>query len=1147
MQQKAKYIPSGLLDKADKQGTVCLMVQSYGQQSVERAKEILKTMKRTDLVQRLSDSSSRPKKKLSVNKHQSALFKKAATMGAVKELLLETLYDLSYEEQKTFTWFLQFTFFQRSLPQSPWIRLQKEDMVESLVDVMVEKCGQKSVELTREVLMDMNQTDLVQRLSETSSGPKAAAGSSAEVFGVNTTEKEKHSVDEDWPALIQKVEMMESVIELLLEALKDLSKAELKRFKSNLCPVYLQGASPVKLVQQKAKYIPSGLLDIADMQGTVCLMVQSYGQQSVERAKEILKTMKRTDLVQRLSDSSSGSKEKLSVDEHQSALINKAATMGAVKELLLETLDDLSYEEQKTFTWFLQFTFFQRSLPQIPWDILQNEDMAESLVDAMVKKCGQNSVEVTREVLMDMNQTDLVQRLSETSSGPKAAAGSSAEVFGVNTTEKEKHSVEEDWPALIQKVESMESVIELLLETLKDLSDEELEKFKHTLLRQSYIIYFHDSTIMLQTQTTHVQDTVFIIMLNYSQHVERTKDILKTMKRTDLVQRLSDSSSGSKKKHSADEHRSALIHKVATIAAVRQLLFETLNDLSDKELKKFKKILQSIVSQKNLLDISWVLSFAADTADIVNQMVQIYGQQSVELTREVFMDMKRTDLVQRLSKPSTGLKEKHSVGKHPPASSEREVTMISLQEKLLQTLEDFSPGDLVKFKHVLLNTEMKEGQEIPRRRLATADRVQTVELMVELYGQQSEEVIREVFNKMNRRDLVQRLSDISLGSEGPSRSLEHEDCGSAMQDSSDWTKLEPEVNSTDADEAPTYSLQSEAGNFECSVSGLRWVCKEKVSFKYQFCPWEEPMERMESMKYRLAGPLIDITVHAGKLDVVYLPHWICIDDNPKIRDKFAVLHIDDCGDVVEKVAEVTSSHVKLSEPVFSPRAVLMKVGVPVKINCYVLIYKTNTAFLTLHVYLIPCDPGLQQELNRRQLSSGYKAIQKPNPEKSLKMGDRFILTADLDDAKIYPENLKLRYKSRFPNFFEVYIKKPDTDFTLSLAQKNEPQSVWTREIRKDEYQSTGHIQVEHFVDKHQCDLIARVCNTGPILDNLFRKGVIQQEDYDTIRTIPTTQERMRKLYSGPLKAGGQAAKDIFCQILEEKESYLVADLRRKES
>ncbi|XP_036929634.1 uncharacterized protein LOC119005785 isoform X16 [Acanthopagrus latus] len=1044
MQQKAKYIP--LLDIADMQGTVCLMVQYYGQQSVEVTKESLKKMKRTNLVQRLSDSSSRPKKKF-----RSAQIKKAAMMGAVKELLLETLNDLSYEEQKNLKWFLQFTLFQRSLPQIPWSRLQKEDMTESLVDVMVEIYGQKSVQVIREVLIGMNRTDLVQRLSETNSGLEAAAGSSTEVFGMNTTEKEKHSVEEDRPVLIEKVETMESVIELLLETLKDLSEAELKMFKWNLHPIYAHAASSVESVQQETKCIPFDLLNIADMQGTMCLMVQYCGQQSVERAKEILKEMRRTDLVQRLSDSSSRPKtpfilsfpsEKLSVDELQSVLINKAATMRAVKELLLETLNDLSYEEQKNFAWFLQFTCFQRSLPQIPWSRLQMSYMAESLVDVMVEKYGQKSVEVTREVLMDMNRTDLVQRLSETSSELKvvincvaAGAGSSAEVFGVNTTEKEKHSVEEDWPALIQKVESMESVIELLLETLKILSDAELEEFKRTLFVQIHIIYFLSSTIMLQRRTTHVLDTVFIMVLNYGeQSVEKTKYILMTMKRTDLVQRLSDRGSESKKKHAADEHHSALIHKVATEAAVQQLLLETLNDLSKKQLKKFKNILQSTVSQKNLPDISWMFNYRAD---IVNQMVHTYGQQSVELTREVLMVMKKTVLVQKLSKPSSGLK-------------------------------------------------------------------------------------------------------------GPSRGLEHEDIGSAM-DSSDWTKLEPEVNCTDADEAPTYSLQSEAGNFECSVSCLRWVCKEKVSFKYQFCSWEEPMERMKSMKYMLAGPLIDITVNAGKLDEVFLPHWICIDDNPEIRDKFAVLHIDDCGDVVEKVAEVTSSHVKLSEPVFSPRAVLMKVGVPVRINCKVLIYKTNTAFLTLHVYLIPCDPGLQQELNRRQFSSGYRAIQKPHPEKSLKMRDRFILTADLDGAEIYPEKLKLRYESRDPNFFEVYVENPDRKFTLKLTKENEHQPVWTCALRKDEYQSSALIQVEHFVDKHQCDLIARVSNTGPILDNLLREGVIQQEDYDTIRTITTTQERMRKLFSGPLKAGGQAAKDVFFRILKKEESYLVADLNRKES
>lgn len=86
----------------------------------------------------------------------------------------------------------------------------------------------------------------------------------------------------------------------------------------------------------------------------------------------------------------------------------------------------------------------------------------------------------------------------------------------------------------------------------------------------------------------------------------------------------------------------------------------------------------------------------------------------------------------------------------------------------------------------------------------------------------------------------------------------------------------------------------------------------------------------------------------------------CADDNPAVLGKFAVLHIDSCGDVVEQVSEVTPSHVKLSQPVFSPRGVLVKAGFPVKIRCKVLIYKTNKAFLTLHVYLIPHDPALQE-------------------------------------------------------------------------------------------------------------------------------------------------------------------------------------------
>ncbi|KAL7393373.1 hypothetical protein ABVT39_009841 [Epinephelus coioides] len=1065
------------------QDTVFSMVQNNGQQSVEMTKEVLEKMKRTDLVQRLSDSSSGSKKKHSVDEHLSALIHKVATMRAIKERLLETLSDLSDRELEKFKWLLQFTFFQRSLELISWREVQWTYNVNELVDVMVEKFGQQSVEVTVEVLMDMNRSDLMQKLSETISG-----------------HKEKHCMDEHCPALVQTVETMTCVIELLLETLASLSDRKLSKFRD----ILLSQTDFDRCVS----HIPLILLEIEDRQVTVFLMVQTYGQQSVETTKEVLEKMKRTDLVQWLSDSSKGPK-----NEHQSALIQKVATMAAVKQLLLETLNDLSDKELKKFKWSLEWIVSQKDLPDVSPEFGLTNDRAE-MVDVMLQTYSQQSVPLTREVVKKMNRIDLMQRLSKPSSELEEA-----------------HSVDEHVPAVLKKA----AVKLILLETLKDLSKKEIEKFKW-LLRFTQFQKGLPHVSLSGLQGADSTDTLVDLMVQTcgQQSVEVTTEVFMDMDRADLVKRLSIISSRIKEKQPSE-----LLQKEVTMTPLMEKLLETLEDLSEWELRYFKHVLQCSRMKKSLPQISTQRLETASRIGMLKLMVDFDGQLSVEVTREVLMKMNRRDLAERLSETSSGFKEVHQ-----SEPLQNEVTKTPLMEKLLETLEGLSPGELKKFKQY---TKMEADlPKITRDLVEMADRVEIVELMVKIYGQQSVEVTSKVLKKMNRTDLVEMLSEPSSGLKGPSKSLELEGCGSIMQDSSDWTEVEPEVNSTDADKASTYSLQSEAGNFECSVSGLRWVCKEKVSFKYQFCSWEGPMERIESMQYMAAGPLMDITVIAGKLDVVYLPHWICIDDNPTILDKFVVLHIDDCGDVVEKVSEVTSSHVKLSETVFSPRAVLMKAGLLVKIRCNVLIYKTNTAFLTLHVYLIPCDPGLQQEMDKRELSRGYKIIQKPHPEKSLKMRDRFILTADLDNADICPETLKLRHKNI--NFFEVFIENPDKVFKLKLEQVNDHQPVWTCTVRKDDYQSsTGPLQGEHFVDKHQCELIKRVSNIGPILDNLLREKVIQQEEYDAINVLTTSQEKMRKLYSGALKAAGHDGKDVFYKVLEENEKYLVAELQRKES
>ncbi|KAF1388301.1 hypothetical protein PFLUV_G00088780 [Perca fluviatilis] len=84
---------------------------------------------------------------------------------------------------------------------------------------------------------------------------------------------------------------------------------------------------------------------------------------------------------------------------------------------------------------------------------------------------------------------------------------------------------------------------------------------------------------------------------------------------------------------------------------------------------------------------------------------------------------------------------------------------------------------------------------------------------------------------------------------------------------------------------------------------------------------------------------------------------------------------------------------------------------------------------------------------------------------------------------------------------------------------------------------------KHFVDKHRIKLIERVSNIAIILDELLDEDVIQQETYDKIKVLPTSQEKMRELYSGPLKAGGIRCKDKFYNILEKRERYLVDELK----
>ena len=104
------------------------------------------------------------------------------------------------------------------------------------------------------------------------------------------------------------------------------------------------------------------------------------------------------------------------------------AAMLAVKELLFEIMMELKDDEVEKFKRFLHLTQFKKDLPQIPWSRLSYENNRD-VVDLMVNIYGQHYVEVTRETFLDMNRTDLAQRLPESSFGPKGTVNISSIMY----------------------------------------------------------------------------------------------------------------------------------------------------------------------------------------------------------------------------------------------------------------------------------------------------------------------------------------------------------------------------------------------------------------------------------------------------------------------------------------------------------------------------------------------------------------------------------------------------------------------------------------------------------------------------------------------------------------------------------------------
>ena len=94
--------------------------------------------------------------------------------------------------------------------------------------------------------------------------------------------------------------------------------------------------------------------------------------------------------------------------------------------------------------------------------------------------------------------------------------------------------------------------------------------------------------------------------------------------------------------------------------------------------------------------------------------------------------------------------------------------MEKLKEELFNTLEDLKEDEFKKFKWFLELDDILEGfKGIPVAKLEKAGRRETVDLMVQKHQDHGAlQLTKKVLEKINRKDLVQRLQNSPSGPKG---------------------------------------------------------------------------------------------------------------------------------------------------------------------------------------------------------------------------------------------------------------------------------------------------------------------------------------------------------------------------------------------
>ncbi|XP_045074755.1 NACHT, LRR and PYD domains-containing protein 1 homolog [Coregonus clupeaformis] len=369
-----------------------------------------------------------------------------------------------------------------------------------------------------------------------------------------------------------------------------------------------------------------------------------------------------------------------------------------------------------------------------------------------------------------------------------------------------------------------------------------------------------------------------------------------------------------------------------------------------------------------------------------------------------------------------------------------------------------------------------------------------------------------------------------------------------VQDSTQWLQIEPLTSTVQG--VKMFRHRTPKGRYECTVSGLRWVCDRDVILKYHFRNWEPYSHLLKDMQYGQGGPLLDITMELGELEEVHLPHFVCLGTNHSLRNEMKIFHVEEHGVSFEEVHEVTRFHAKILHPKFSAISVILSYifSWNIDVHCELMLYLTvKKEILIPRLYLFPSNPSQIQAVEQQEKSQGSSRVLITRPEQAFKLNSFFRLNIPCS-TYINPQKIHLIHRDSTPSFFKAVVKMTGVDIEMELFGDDE-RIAWKEVVSQNEYITATHsttltvpdIPAEEFLKKHWAKLIQRTKNSMPIADDLWSKNMIGEEEHSRITAETTEQDRMRKLLKAVIPKGPEVTGACL-KALVEHENHLVKDL-----